>query len=106
MKNRKIQLWLFEAFLKTMNLISHPEFLISEIKDLNRNQKIYFKSYAKEEARFSNCQRQSSFVFFKVLGIISRIKLADCSIKSFEILIYYSIFAATLFHIIMSVCRW
>ena len=42
-------MWLFEAFLKTMNLISHPEFLISEIKDLNRNQKIYFKSYAKEE---------------------------------------------------------
>ena len=33
----------FEAFLKTMNLISYPEFLISEIKDLNRNQKIYFK---------------------------------------------------------------
>ena len=73
-------MWLFEAFLKTMNLISHPEFLISEIKDLNRNQKIYFKSYAKEEARFSNYQRQSSFVIFKVLGIISRIKLADCSI--------------------------
>ena len=27
----------------TLGLIWHPEFLVSEIKDLNRNQKIYFK---------------------------------------------------------------
>ena len=37
----------------TLGLIWHPEFLVSEIKDLKRNKKNIFQSYAKEEARYS-----------------------------------------------------